>query len=82
MLRPRSYFKPARRRNFWNSSAIILAVNCAISLILVGLTISCRPAAQWISESVQAEFAGITMPETPPTQIAQPVQQTHIVRSD
>jgi hypothetical protein len=79
MLRPQNYFKPPRRRNFWNSSAIVLAANCAISLILIGLAMSCPPASRWISEAVQAEFTGIAMPDTAP---AQPAQQTRIVRSD
>jgi hypothetical protein len=82
MLRPQGHFKPVRRRSFWNSSAIILAVNGLISLILVGLAISCPPASQWISEAVQAEFAGIVVPDTPPTKIAQPSQQTQTARND
>ena len=82
MLRPQGYLKPARRRNFWNSSAVILAVNGMISLILIGLVIGCPPASRWISEAVQAEFAGIAMPDIPPTKIAQPAQQIHTVRND
>ena len=82
MLRPQSYFKPARRRNFLNSPAIMIAVNCMIALILIGLAIASPSASQWISESVQAELAGIAMPETAPTKIAQPSQQTHTARND
>ena len=81
MLRPHGNFKPARR-NFWNSSAVMIAVNCAISLILIALVIASPPASRWISESVQAEFAGIVMPETAPTQTAQPAPQTHTARND
>jgi hypothetical protein len=83
MLRPQSHFKPARRPHFWNSSASIIAVNGAIVLILIGLVIGCPPASKWISEAVQAEFAATTtVPEAPPTQIAQPALQTHSIRSD
>jgi hypothetical protein len=82
MLRPQNHFQPARRRNFWNSSAIILIVNGMISLVLIGLVIGCPPAAQWISAAVQAEFAGITMPEPAPRQIAEPVLQTRTARND
>jgi hypothetical protein len=82
MLRPQGHFKPARRRNAWNTSAYIFAVNGAILLILIGLVIGCPPASKWIGEAVQAEFAGTTVPEVPPTQIAQPAQQTHGIRND
>ena len=82
MLRPQSHFKPARRRNFWNSSAFMIAINCTIALILIGLVIASPPASRWISESVQAEFTGIAMPETVPTQVAQPTQQTQTARND
>ena len=82
MLRPQGYFKPARRRTIWNSSAIILVVNCAISLLLIGLVISCPPASRWISEAVEAEFAGIVLPDPAPTKIAQPAQQTQTARND
>ena len=82
MLRPQGDFKPARRRTFWNSSAIILAVNGAISLLLIGLVIGCPPASRWISEAVQAEFAGIVLPDPAPTKIAQPTQQTQTARND
>jgi len=80
MLRPQGYLRPARRRTFRNSSAVILAVNGVISLILIGLAISCPPASRWISEAVQAEFAGIVLPDTAPTKIAQPAQQTQPVQ--
>jgi hypothetical protein len=82
MLRPQSDFKPASRRHFWNSSASIIAINGAIILILIGLVIGYPPASRWISEAVQAEFAATTVPETPPTQIAQPAVQTHGIRTD
>ncbi len=82
MLRPQSYFNPTRRRHFWNSPAIIIAVNCTISLILIGLVIASPPASRWISEAVQAEFAGIVVPETAPTEVAQPAPQTHTARND
>jgi hypothetical protein len=82
MLRPQGYLKPARRRNFWSSSAFILVVNGAISLLLIGLVISCPPASRWIAEAVQAEFAGIAVPDSAPTKIAQPAQQTQTAKND
>jgi hypothetical protein len=82
MLRPQGHFKPARRRNFSNSAAFMIAINCTIALILIGLVIVSPPASRWISESVQAEFAGIAIPETAPTQVAQPAQQTQTARND
>ena len=75
MLRPQGYLRPARRRTCWNSSAVIVAVNGVISLILIALAISCPRASRWISEAVQAEFAGIALPDSAPTKIAQPAQQ-------
>jgi hypothetical protein len=82
MLRPQGLFKPVRRRNLWNTTASIFAVNGAILLILIGLVIGCPPASKWIAEAVQAEFATTTAPEVPPTQIAQPAQQMHGIRND
>jgi hypothetical protein len=82
MLRPQGHFKPARRRNFWNSAAFMIAINCTIALMLIGLVIASPPAARWISESVQAELAGIALPEAAPTQVAQPTQQTQTARND
>jgi hypothetical protein len=82
MLRSQGYFRPARRRNFWNSSAVILAANGIVSLILMGLVIGCPPASKWISEAVQAEFAGIVVPDGPPTQMAQPAPPTRTAKND
>jgi len=82
MLRPQSYFRPAGRRNFWSSSAVILAANGIVSLILMGLVIGCPPASKWISEAVQAEFAGIVVPDEPPTQVAQPAPPTRTAKND
>jgi hypothetical protein len=82
MLRPQNHFKPARRRNFWNSPAIMIAVNCTIALILMGLAIASPPASRWISEAVQAEFAGINIPDIPPTKIARPPLQTQTAKND
>jgi hypothetical protein len=82
MLRPQSYFGPARRRNFWNSSAVVLAANGIVSLILMGMVIGCPPASRWISEAVQAEFAGVAIPDVPPTQMAQPALPTRTAKND
>jgi hypothetical protein len=62
---------------------MILAVNGAIALILIGLAIACPPATKWISEAVQAEFAGAeAVRDVPPTQIAEPAFQTRTVRNN
>jgi hypothetical protein len=82
MLRSQVRFQPARRRSFWNSSAIILAVNGAIALVLIGLAIGCPPASKWISEAVQAEFASTAVPDVPPTQVAEPALQMRTVRNN
>ena len=82
MLRPQNYRRPARRRSFWNSSVAILAMNGIVSLILLGLVIGCPPASKWISEAVQAEFAGIVIPDVPSTQMAQPAQPTRTAKND
>jgi hypothetical protein len=82
MLRPQGYLKPARRRTFWNSSTVILVVNGVISLLLIGLVIGCPPASRWISEAVQAEFAGTVLPDSGSTKIAQPAQQTQTARNN
>jgi hypothetical protein len=82
MLRPQNYLRPARRRSFWNSSWAILTVNGIISLILMGLVIGCPPASKWISQAVEAEFAGIVVPDAPSTQMAQPAQPTRTAKND
>jgi hypothetical protein len=82
MLRPQGYFKPDRRGSFWNSPALILAVNSMISLVLIGLVVFCPPASKWISEAVQAEIAGIALPDAAPTKTAQPAQETRTARND
>jgi hypothetical protein len=92
MLRPQGHFKqgsfkqghfePARRWNFWNSPALILAANGIISLILIGLVVFCPPASRWISEAVEAEIAGIALPDATPTKTAQPSQETRTARNN
>jgi hypothetical protein len=82
MLRPQSYVRPARLRRFWNSPAVILAANGVISLILIGLVIGCPPASKWISQAVQAEFAGIVVPEDSRTQMAEPALPTRTARNN
>jgi hypothetical protein len=55
----------------WNIGFFALPVLLAITLI--GLAIIQPAASNWISEAVQAEFAGSNLaPESAPTQVAQP----------
>jgi hypothetical protein len=82
MLRPQGYVRPARPRRFWNSPAVILTANGIISLILIGLVIGCPPASKWISEAVQAEFAGIVVPDSPSIQMAEPAAPTRTARNN
>ena len=82
MLRPQSYVRPARLRRFWSSPALILTANGVISLILIGLVIGCPPASKWISQAVQAEFAGVVVPDGPPTQMAEPALPTRTARNN
>ena len=60
----------------------VLAVNGIVVLVLLALALSSPSASEWISAAVQAEFIGPNLPANAPTQIAQPVEQMRIVRSN
>jgi len=49
--------------------------------VLLALALS-SPSSERISAAVQAEFIGPNLPANAPTQIAQPVEQMRIVRSN
>ena len=79
MLRPQGHY-PSRRRNLWDSTEGVLAIFCAILVVLIGLAIGCPPASEWISAAVEAEYnMGTELPA--PTQIARPVE-IRTVRAD
>jgi hypothetical protein len=52
-------------------------------LTLLVLAIAQPSASNWISEAVQAEFAGFGgMPDETPTQVARPAMQIRTVRAN
>src|SRR5689334_20304079 len=60
----------------------IVAVNCAVVLGLIALAMSVPKASEWISAAAQAEFAGSEAPAAAPTQLARPLEQMRVVRSE
>jgi len=70
------------RQVVWSWTAIVLAVHAIILLTLVGLAVGYPGASEWISQAVQAEFVDRVAPPAAPAQIAQPVQEMRIVRTD
>jgi len=64
----------------WNIGFFALPV--LLVVVLIGLAITQPAASNWISEAVQAEFAGIDLPAVAPTQLAQPGMQIRTVRAD
>jgi hypothetical protein len=66
-----------RIQRSWSFGFFALPVLLAVTLIVLAIV---QPAASnWISEAVQAEFAGFNLP--PATiQIARPADETHAVR--
>jgi hypothetical protein len=69
-----------RTRRSWSIGFFAFPVLLAIALVALALT---QPAASnWISEAVQAEFAGTILPEVAPTQLAQPAMQIRTMRAN
>jgi len=60
---------------------IIVAVNCIIVVGLIALALSVPSASEWISAAAQAEFAGSELPAAP-TQIARPLEEMRLVRTE
>jgi hypothetical protein len=59
-----------------------LALPALLVIALFMLAIVQPVASNWISEAVQAEFAGISvMPEAAPTQLARPALEIRTVRA-
>jgi hypothetical protein len=77
-------WKPQHRRDRDLSSQItpILAINGIIVLALIVLALSVPSASEWISAAAQAEFVGGDPISMTPTQIAQPAETMHVVRSN
>ena len=82
LQRPHDQWKPAGRRDSSGELTTLLAVNGIVVLVLLVLALSVPSASEWISAAVQAEFVNPDISTTAPTQIAQPAEQTRIVRSN
>ncbi len=65
-----------------NSPRLIFAVLGGILLVIVVLATNYPVVSEWISVAAQAEFVVPDMSPSGPTQIAQPAEQMHIVRSN
>lgn len=64
----------------WGMGFLALPVLFVIALLVLAIA---QPAtSNWISDAVQAEFAGISvMPEAAPTQLARPDMEIRTVRA-
>jgi hypothetical protein len=61
----------------------LLALPALLAVTLIGLAIAQPSTSNWISEAVQAEFAGFdAMPQIAPTQFARPSMEFRTVRAD
>jgi hypothetical protein len=65
-----------------NSPRLIFAILGGVLLVIVVLVTNYPAVSEWISVAAQAEFVIPDMTPSGPTQIAQPVEQMHIVRSN
>jgi hypothetical protein len=69
-----------RTQRSWSIGFFALPVLIAVALVALAIT---QPSASnWISEAVQAEFAGTLAPDLAPTQLARPAMQIRTVRTD
>lgn len=59
------------------------ALPALVVIALVGMAMIHPGASNWISDAVQAEFAGInSVPEAAPVQSAQPTREIRTVKAD
>ena len=65
-----------------NSPRLIFAALGVVLLAIVVLATNYPVVSEWISAAAQAEFFGSDTVATSPTQIAQPLRPTRIVRSN
>ena len=82
LQRPHDQWKPNGRRDSSGEITTLLAINGIIVLVLLVLALSTPSASEWISDAAQAEFVNPDISTAAPTQIAQPTEQTRIVRSN
>ncbi len=74
--------KSGDAREAANSPRLIFAVLGGILLMIVTLALNYPVVSQWISAAAEAEFVNPAITSVGPTQIAQPAEQIHIVRSN
>ena len=82
MLRDQDTRNPRDRDDFFSQITSLVVVNGVIVLALIVLALSSPSAPEFISAAAQAEFGGSNIVATAPTQIAQPLRPTRIVRSN
>jgi hypothetical protein len=82
LQRPHDQWKPAGRRDSSGEITTLFAVNGIVVLVLLVLALCAPAASEWISAAAQAEFVNPDLSGAAPTQIAQPAEQTRIVRSN
>ena len=82
MLRDQDTRNPRDRDDFFSQITSLVVINGVIVLALIVLALSSPSASEWISAAAQAEFVGSDTVATAPTQIAQPLRPTRIVRSN
>jgi Na+-transporting methylmalonyl-CoA/oxaloacetate decarboxylase gamma subunit len=70
------------RRDGSDQLTVVLAINGIVVLVLLVLAWAVPSASEWISAAVQAEFVNPDLTTNAPTQIARPVDQMRIVRSN
>jgi hypothetical protein len=76
----RSGKSESRTQRSWSIEFFALPLLFVIAL--VGLVIAQPAASNWISEAVQAEFAGANLaPEVAPAQLAKPAMQISTIRA-
>jgi hypothetical protein len=79
---PRAFEKPDQHENHVQSSWTVgMTAVCWISLIVfVALMANSPTASTWVSEGVQAEFAGSMAPDPVPVRSAQPANGIRTAR--
>ena len=82
MLRDQDKRNPRDRDDFFSQITSLVVVNGVIVLALIVLALSSPSASEWISAAAQAEFVGSDTVATSPTQVAQPLRPTRVVRSN
>ena len=61
---------------------LALSAFAVVLLAIVALVANYPVVSEWVSAAAQAEFVNSDITPPAPTQLAQPVEQMHIVRSN